>query len=164
MALEGRGRPWRGLTDPQILAGIFLKLKAMYAKDGGTFPDAINSLSWAYGDPHEPKPEELAKELNGKALADLPDPKNPGQFLAKKGELLPGFALLQADGSTASGCWILPAAGPRPATRWHGATTATRPALATRWAGPGRGRPTAASCTTAPPASPMARHGTKSAR
>jgi len=103
---KGAEGPGQALTDPQILAGIFLKLKAMYAKDGGTFPDAINSLSWAYGDPHEPKPEELAKELNGKALADLPDPKNPGQFLAKKGELLPGFALLQADGSTASGCWI----------------------------------------------------------
>jgi len=103
---KGAEGPGQAQTDPQILAGIFLKLKAMYAKDGGKFPDAINSLSWAYGDPHEPKPEELAKELNGKALADLPDPKNPGQFLAKKGELLPGFALLQADGSTASGCWI----------------------------------------------------------
>jgi formate dehydrogenase-N alpha subunit len=103
---KGAEGPGQALTDPQILAGIFLKLKAMYAKDGGKFPDAINSLSWAYGDPHEPKPEELAKELNGKALADLPDPKTPGQTLAKKGELLPGFALLQADGSTASGCWI----------------------------------------------------------
>ncbi len=103
---KGAEPPGQAITDPQILAGIFLKLKALYAKDGGKFPDAINSLSWAYGEPHEPKPEELAKELNGKALADLPDPKNPGQFLAKKGELLPGFALLQADGSTASGCWI----------------------------------------------------------
>ncbi len=103
---KGAEGPGEAMTDPQILAGIFLKIKAMYAKDGGAFPDAINSLAWAYGDPHEPKPEELAKELNGKALADLPDPKNPGQFLAKKGELLPGFALLQADGSTASGCWI----------------------------------------------------------
>lgn len=103
---KGADAPGEAITDAEILAGIFTRLKAQYAKDGGKNAEAIMSLSWAYGNPHEPKPEELAKELNGKALADIPDPKNPGQFLARKGELLSGFALMQADGSTASGCWI----------------------------------------------------------
>ncbi|SMF48796.1 formate dehydrogenase (quinone-dependent) catalytic subunit [Pseudogulbenkiania subflava DSM 22618] len=103
---KGADAPGEAIADVEILAGIFVKLKALYAKEGGAYPEPIMKLSWAYANPMEPKPEELAKEMNGKALADLPDPKEPGKFLARKGELLPGFALLQADGSTSSGCWI----------------------------------------------------------
>lgn len=103
---KGADAPGEAIADVEILAGIFAKLKALYAKEGGAYPEPIMKLSWAYANPMAPKPEELAKEMNGKALADLPDPKEPGKFLARKGELLPGFALLQADGSTSSGCWI----------------------------------------------------------
>lgn len=63
-------------------------------------------LSWPYANPASPTPEELAKEFNGKALADLPDPKDPTKVLVKKGEQLAGFAQLKDDGSTSSGCWI----------------------------------------------------------
>jgi len=101
---KGADGPGEAIPDTEILAGIFQQLKTLYAKDGGAFAEPIQNLSWAYGNPLAPRPDELAKEMNGKALADLPDPKNPGQFLAKKGELLPGFALLQDDGSTSSGC------------------------------------------------------------
>jgi formate dehydrogenase major subunit len=88
------------------MAGLFLRLREMYKKDGGAFPDPILNLSWAYKLPHEPSPEELAKEYNGKALADQFDAKDPTKLVKKAGELLDGFAQLKDDGSTACGCWI----------------------------------------------------------
>lgn len=45
-------------------------------------------------------------EINGRALADVTDPKDPTKVLAKAGEQLAGFAQLRDDGSTASGNWI----------------------------------------------------------
>ena len=59
------------------MAALFLKLKEMYAKDGGAFPDPILKLTWAYAQPAKPSPEELLREINGKALADVLDPKDP---------------------------------------------------------------------------------------
>jgi formate dehydrogenase major subunit len=56
--------------------------------------------------PYAPSPEEIAKEFSGKALADIPDPKEKGKVLRKSGEQLDGFAQLQDDGTTACGCWI----------------------------------------------------------
>ncbi len=103
---KGADAPGEALTDVEIVAGIYTKLKEMYAKEGGANPEPIMKLSWAYRDAHDPKADELARELNGRALADLPDPKKPGEFLARKGEQLPGFAALQDDGSTMSACWI----------------------------------------------------------
>ena len=98
--------PGEAKADPEIIAELFLRVRALYQKEGGTFPDPILSLAWSYRIPRAPAPEELAREFNGSALADLPDPKEPGKFLLRAGEHLPGFALLQADGSTACGCWI----------------------------------------------------------
>ena len=46
----------------------------MYRKDGGAFRDPILNLTWNYTDPNEPDPEELAKEMNGRALAELKEP------------------------------------------------------------------------------------------
>ncbi len=103
---KGADAPGEARTDVEIMSGIYQQLKAAYAKEGGALPDPVLNLSWQYRDPHEPSAEELAKELNGKALADLPDPKDPTKFLARKGEQLSTFAHLQGDGTTASGCWI----------------------------------------------------------
>ena len=103
---KGAEPPGDAKTDPEIMAGLFLRLRDMYKKDGGAFPDAILNLSWPYKLPYEPSPEELAKEYNGKALADLADPKDPTKLIKKGGELLDGFAQLRDDGSTACGCWI----------------------------------------------------------
>jgi len=92
--------------DQEIMAGIFLKLREMYKKDGGAFPDPILNLTWKHKQPHAPSPEELAKEFSGKALADLTDPKDTSKVLVKAGEQLNGFAELRDDGSTSCGCWI----------------------------------------------------------
>ena len=103
---KGAEPPGDAKPDADIIAGIFLKLHELYRKEGGAFPDPILNLTWDYWVPGAPAPEELAKEYNGKALADLPDPKDPTKTVLKKGQLLDGFAQLKDDGTTACGCWL----------------------------------------------------------
>jgi len=103
---QGAEPPGKARSDIEIMSALFLRMKGAYQKDGGKFPDPILNLTWPYARPHSPTPEELAMEFNGKALADVLDPKDPTKVLAKKGEQLAGFAQLRDDGSTASGCWI----------------------------------------------------------
>jgi formate dehydrogenase major subunit len=103
---KGANPPGEAITDAEIMAGLFLRLRAMYQKDGGAYPDPIVKLSWPYIHADNPSPEELAKEYNGKALKDLVDPKDATKVTRKAGEQLAAFAELRDDGSTASGCWI----------------------------------------------------------
>ena len=104
---------WAGGTPPGdakrdtwILAQIFQRLKGLYQKEGGVFPDPILNLTWSYKDPNEPSPEELAKEMNGYAVADVFDPNDPTKKILEQGKQIPGFAALRDDGTTASGNWI----------------------------------------------------------
>jgi formate dehydrogenase major subunit len=90
--------------DQAIVAQIFLRIRALYKKDGGKFPDPVMNLTWNYSDPMSPPLAEVLKELNGKALADLEDPATKAQI--KAGQQLPGFAWLKDDGTTACGNWI----------------------------------------------------------
>ena len=90
--------------DQDIVAQIFLKVRELYQKEGGKFPDPILNLTWGYTNPQHPALGELLKEINGKALADLTDPKT--QVVIKKGQQLPGFAWLKDDGTTSCGNWI----------------------------------------------------------
>jgi formate dehydrogenase major subunit len=103
---KGAEPPAEARGDQEIVAGLFLRLRALYRKDGGAFPDPILNLTWPYAQPEAPAPEELAREFNGKALADVTDPKDPKTVLVKAGEQLDGFAQLRDDGSTSAGCWI----------------------------------------------------------
>jgi formate dehydrogenase major subunit len=102
----GAEPPGDGKVDSEIIAGIFLKIREMYAKDGGKFPDPILKLTWGYGNPSMPAPEDVLREINGRALADVVDPKDKTKVLVKAGEQMPGFGLLQADGTTSCGNWI----------------------------------------------------------
>jgi formate dehydrogenase major subunit len=90
--------------DHGIIAQIFLKIRDLYKKDGGKFPDPILNLTWNYSDRLNPPLAEVLKELNGKALSDLEDPVTKQQI--KAGQQLPGFAWLKDDGTTACGNWI----------------------------------------------------------
>jgi formate dehydrogenase major subunit len=90
--------------DQGIVAQIFLRIRDLYKKEGGKFPDPILKLTWGYTDPMNPSLAEVLKELNGKALADLEDPVTKVQI--KAGQQLPGFAWLKDDGTTACGNWI----------------------------------------------------------
>jgi formate dehydrogenase major subunit len=90
--------------DHGIVAQIFLKIRDLYKKDGGKFPDPILNLTWNYSDRLNPPLAEVLKEMNGKALADLEDPATKQQI--KAGQQLPGFAWLKDDGTTSCGIWI----------------------------------------------------------
>jgi len=103
---KGAEPPGEARGDPEIIADLFHRMKTAYQKEGGAFPDPIVQLTWPYKIPHKPSAEELAKEFNGVAIADVLDPTDPTKVLAKAGEQLSGFGLLRDDGSTASGCWI----------------------------------------------------------
>ena len=96
--------PGEAQPDIWIMAGLFHRLREMYRKSGGAFPDPLLNLTWDYTNPVDPDPEELAKEMNGRALADLKDAG--GQTTVKAGQQLDGFAQLRDDGTTMSGCWI----------------------------------------------------------
>ena len=104
--------PGEAKPDSEIVARLFVKLRAMYAKDGGTLPEPVAALSWPYLSAEVPQPAEVLREINGRALTDLlapPDPKNPDApraVLVRAGEQLPGFAVLRDDGSTSCGNWI----------------------------------------------------------
>ncbi len=103
---KGANPPGDARADAAIMAGIFLKLRGLYRKEGGALPDPILNLTWDYDIPESPSPEELAKEYNGKALSDLHDPKDKTKVILKKGQQLDGFAQLKDDGTTSCGCWI----------------------------------------------------------
>jgi formate dehydrogenase major subunit len=97
--------PGDAQSDIFIVSGIFHRLREMYRKEGGAFPDPLLNLTWPYTDPADPDPEDLAKEVNGRALIDIKDPAT-GAVTLHAGQLLDGFAQLRDDGTTASGCWI----------------------------------------------------------
>ncbi|MET0230409.1 MAG: molybdopterin dinucleotide binding domain-containing protein, partial [Rhodanobacteraceae bacterium] len=103
---KGAEPPGEAKSDLEIMSGIFVRMRAAYAKEGGAFPDPILNLTWKYAQPASPSPEELAREYSGTALKDLADPKDPTKITRKAGEQLAGFAELRDDGSTTSGCWI----------------------------------------------------------
>jgi formate dehydrogenase major subunit len=96
--------PGDAKLDQEILSLIFLKVRELYQKEGGVFPDPILNLSWNYTDPLHRSFVELAKEINGRALADISDATS-GQII-KTGQQLPGFALLKDDGTTLCGNWL----------------------------------------------------------
>lgn len=104
--------PGQALVDAEIIARLFIKLRDMYAQEGGTLPEPVLNLSWPYINPSKPQPEELLREINGRATRDIlapVDPDNPDApraVLLKAGQQVPGFGMLQDDGSTSCGNWI----------------------------------------------------------
>ena len=103
---KGANPPGEARSDLEIMAGLFTRMRALYAQEGGRYPDPIVNLSWKYAQPESPSAEEIAREYSGSALKDLADPKDPAKIVRKAGEQLAGFAELRDDGSTQSGCWI----------------------------------------------------------
>ena len=96
--------PGEAKSDIWIMTGIFQRMREMYRKEGGAFPDPILNLTWNYTDPTSPDPEELAKDMNGYTFADLKDAS--GAVALRAGQLLDNFGQLRDDGTTSSGCWI----------------------------------------------------------
>ena len=104
---KGAEPPGEAKTDVEIMAKLFLAIKGMYAKEGGAFSDPLLNLVWPYAVAEDPTTDEIAKEVNGYAIEDLPDPADPTKPpILKAGQQLDGFAQLRDDGKTSCGCWI----------------------------------------------------------
>jgi formate dehydrogenase major subunit len=98
--------PGDAKTDQEIIARIFLKVRDLYAKEGGKSPEPVQNLNWGYTNPFQPSLDEVAREINGYALADVTDEKDPKTVVLKAGEQLGKFLDARADGTTVSGNWL----------------------------------------------------------
>jgi formate dehydrogenase major subunit len=94
--------PAEARSDIDIMAGLHRRIADLYRKEGGAFPDPILNLNWPYELAESPRPDELAREINGYALADITD----SGTVIKAGRQLDGFGQLKDDGTTACGCWV----------------------------------------------------------
>ena len=95
--------PAQAWPDGQILMKLGKTLKYLYKKDkNAVLPEPIVNLKWDYSTHGEFDPHKMAKEINGYFLKDI---TVKGKKF-KKGDLVPSFAYLQADGSTSSGNWL----------------------------------------------------------
>ncbi len=119
---SGRWAQWRykainpigqSKPDSDIMNELYFRVKSLYLKQGGKFPEPIVNLTWNYGEKDasgkvkEVNIHNVAKEINGYYLQDVYDKTvTPPKLLGKKGELCASFVHLQADGSTSCGCWI----------------------------------------------------------
>ena len=98
--------PGQARADQEILARLFLGVRSLYEKEGGALPEQVTSVSWSYTDPMRPDLGEVLKEMNGRALSDVRDPKDPTRTLKLAGQQVDGFHELQDDGSTMCGNWL----------------------------------------------------------
>lgn len=96
--------PGDAKADQEIIGRLVMKLKELYTKEGGTMSDPVVKVTWNYTTPLNPNLEEVAREINGKALEDFKDEATGMEY--KKGQQLPGFAALRADGKTLCGNWV----------------------------------------------------------
>jgi formate dehydrogenase major subunit len=109
---SGRWMQWRykgpdaphGLKpDGDLMYELMHEIQTLYKKDGGAYPEPITKLTWdgiatdGVFDPHK-----TAKLINGHFTRDI---EVKGKKF-KKGDQVPSFAYLQADGSTTSGNWL----------------------------------------------------------
>ncbi len=109
---SGRWSQWRykgpepsGLSksDGHIMTEMMDKIRALYAAEGGVFPEPVLGLSvdqWKNAEGWDS--HAVAKIINGYFLRDV----TIKDKTYKQGTLVPSFAFLQADGSTSSGNWL----------------------------------------------------------
>jgi formate dehydrogenase major subunit len=112
---SGRWTQWRykavepvghAMSDLWIIDQFYRRIRDLYTKEKGAFPEPITRLSWNYGDGHEPDVHLVAQEINGRFTRDMTIVDKDKTLEFKKGDQVPMFKYLQDDGSTAGGCWI----------------------------------------------------------
>jgi formate dehydrogenase major subunit len=84
--------PGEARPDGDIMHGLFKKVRALYEKGKGAFPDPILSTKWDYETNGHFDVHKVAKEINGYDLST--------------GKLMGSFAGLKDDGTTSSGNWL----------------------------------------------------------
>lgn len=96
--------PGDAKADQEIIARIFLRIRELYAEEGGRAADPVRNLNWWYANPSSPSLDEVCREINGWALTDVRNAR--GDLVLRAGQQLGGFLDAQADGSTLSGNWL----------------------------------------------------------
>jgi formate dehydrogenase major subunit len=113
---SGRWSQWRykaaeapgdARPDGDILIDLMKKVKWFYRRglkrgEAVVFPEPILNLKWDYTTGGRFDSKKMAKEINGYFQKDV---TVRGKSF-KKGDLVPSFAYLQADGSTSSANWL----------------------------------------------------------
>jgi formate dehydrogenase major subunit len=99
--------PGNARPDGDMLIDLMKKVKWFYKKaqkrgEGAVFPEPILNLKWDYTTGGKFDARKMAKEINGYFQKDV---TISGKSF-KKGDLVPSFAYLQADGSTSSANWL----------------------------------------------------------
>ncbi len=99
---KAQNPPGQALPDGDIMLKLFEEIRKLYQKGKGAFPEPILNLKWDYATGGHYDAHQVAKAINGMFTKDV----TIGDKSFKKGDLVPAFAMLQADGSTSCGCWI----------------------------------------------------------
>ncbi len=84
--------PGNAMPDSEIMYDLMKKIKALYKKDKGAFPDPILNLKWDYETNGNFDVHKVAKEINGYDLTT--------------GKLVANFTKLKDDGTTSCGNWL----------------------------------------------------------
>ena len=114
---SGRWMQWRQVgpkplgdsrPDGEIIYELASKVRALYKKDGGAFPEPVLGLNWEdMGDGHEFSAHKTAQLINGYYLKDVEEKQPDGSVkVFKAGTQVAAFPALKDDGSTCSGNWI----------------------------------------------------------
>jgi len=102
--------PGDALSDGDITMRIMDAIRELYQKEGGACPEQVLNLKWDYKDAlgrfNVPK---VSKLINGHYVKDvvIEDAATGAKEINKKGETVPSFAKLMADGSTSAGNWLM---------------------------------------------------------
>jgi formate dehydrogenase major subunit len=84
--------PGEARPDGDIIYELFKKVKTLYEKERGAFPEPILNLKWDYETNGHFDVHKVAKEINGYDLTT--------------GKLVPNFVSLKDDGTTSCGNWL----------------------------------------------------------
>jgi formate dehydrogenase major subunit len=101
---KAQNPPGQAKPDGDIMVELFNEIRALYKKPDkkSAFPDPIFKLKWDYTTKNAFDAHLVAKAINGYFTKDV----TIADKTYKKGDLVPGFAMLQSDGSTSSGNWL----------------------------------------------------------
>jgi formate dehydrogenase major subunit len=87
--------PGQAKPDGEIWDYVYRRVRDLVHESKEPRDEILQKASWTYT-----TAEDVLREINGKALKDVPAAN------LKEGDLLAKIAEMQADGSTACGCWI----------------------------------------------------------
>ena len=157
---SGRWMQWKEAAIPPhgarhdhwVLAEVFARVKKLYAQQGGKFPEPLMAMTMGYKDPLKPELDEIGQEING---FDLTTGKRMATLRRTQGRRHHHRRQLDLHRLVPRGRQPVQASRRRPGP----ARRTIPPAWASTTAGPGAGRSTAASCTTAPRPTSMASRG-----